>query len=131
MRLMLLALAAAVVALVLHAHVVGAAYSCCSDEQRGTVCTLAGSGDPNSLDSTNATKAAFYHPHSVALRADNSIIIVGSNEQRLRIDPLHASVRTMPYRCLKPVTNGLSELARRLGRCFTNTLSVGPPSRDV
>ena len=46
-----LTLVAAIVALLLHLHTVGATYSCCSEERRGTVCTLAGNGDPNSIDS--------------------------------------------------------------------------------
>ena len=88
------ALAAAIV-LLLHINISTATYSCCSEERRGTVCTLAGSGDTNSIDSPNASTAAIYWPVSVALFPPHSIVVAGHLEHRLRIIHHNGSVSTL------------------------------------
>ena len=92
-RALLLALAAAV-ALMLHVHISGATYSCCSEERRGAVCTLAGNGAADSIDSPNASTAAFNWPIAVALYPPN-IIVSASVEHRLRIIHHNGSVGTL------------------------------------
>ena len=86
-------LAAALVALL--TKITGATYSCCSEERRGTVCTLAGSGVADSIDSANALTAAFNWPSGVCLYPPNSIIVAGTNEHRLRIIHDNGSVSTL------------------------------------
>ena len=66
-------------------HISDATYSCCSEERRGTVCTLAGSGTANSIDSPNATTAAFYSPGAIVTYPPHGIIVGGYSENRLRI----------------------------------------------
>ena len=83
------------VALLLHIHTIGATYSCCREERRGTVCSLAGNGDPNSIDSPNASTAAIFTPVGVALYPPNSIVVAGTNEHRLRIIHHNGSVSTL------------------------------------
>ena len=85
----------AVVALLLHVHISDATYSCCSEERRGTVCTLAGNGDPNSIDSPNALTAAIYSPGGVVMYPPYGIIVGGYNEHRLRIIHDNGSVGTL------------------------------------
>ena len=87
-------LAAALVAAVLEVHMCGASYSCCSEEQRGTVCTLAGSGAAASIDSSNPTAAAINLPMGVALYPPHSIIVTGYNECRLRVIHHNGTVST-------------------------------------
>ena len=81
--------------LLLQADICGAAYSCCSEERRGTVCTLAGNGGRDSADSPTASTAAFYTPVSVALYPPSSIVVAGINEHRLRIIHHNGSVSTL------------------------------------
>ena len=88
-------LAAAVVAAVLQVHMCAASYSCCSEERRGTVCTLAGSGAGISIDSPNATAAAFNEPVGVALYPPHKIIVGGHNECRLRLIYHNGTVSTL------------------------------------
>ena len=90
-----LTLVAAVVALLLHVHISDATYSCCSEERRGTVCTLAGNGDPNSIDSPNASTAAIYSPGGVVMYPPYGIIVGGYNEYRLRIIHDNGTVSTL------------------------------------
>ena len=78
-----------------HVHIGSATYSCCSKERRGTVCTLAGSGAADSIDSPNATTAAIYEPTGVSLYPPSSIIVTGYNEHRLRIIHQNGSVSTL------------------------------------
>ena len=82
-------------ALLLHAHISGATYSCCSEERRGTVCTLAGNGDPNSIDSPNASTASIAGPVGVALYPPSSIIVTANLEHRLRIIHHNGTVSTL------------------------------------
>ena len=83
----------AAVALLL--HVCGATYTCCSEERRGRVCTLAGNGDSNSIDSPNASTAALLWPVGVALYPPNSIVVTVFSEHRLRIIHHNGSVSTL------------------------------------
>ena len=85
---------AATVVILLNIHICGATYSCCSEERRGTVCTLAGSGGPHSIDSPNASTAAFISPVAVAVYPPN-IIVSGNNEHRLRIIHGNGTVSTL------------------------------------
>ena len=85
---------AAAIAILLHIHTSGATYSCCSEERRGTVCTLAGNGAGTPLDSPNATMAAITRPVAVALDPPN-IIVSGYFEHRLRIIHHNGSVSTL------------------------------------
>ena len=82
-------------AVLLDIRTTGATYTCCSEERRGTVCTLAGSGDPYSTDSPNASTAAFYWPVGVTLYPPQSIIVTGQREHRLRIIHHNGSVGTL------------------------------------
>ena len=59
------------------------------------MCTLAGNGDPNSIDSPNASTAAIYKPAGVALYPPNSIIVSGCFEHRLRIIHHNGTVSTL------------------------------------
>ena len=87
---------AATVALLLQIDACGATYySCCSEERRGKVCTLAGSGGVVPLDGPNASKAAIYNPVSVTLYPPNSIVVAGTFEHRLRIIHRNGSVSTL------------------------------------
>ena len=79
----------------LHINICIATYSCCSEERRGTVCTLAGNGDPNSIDSPNASTAAIYWPIGVALYPPHSIIVTGQHEHRVRLIHHNGSVSTL------------------------------------
>ena len=81
----------------LHAHIStsGATLSCCSEERRGTVCTLAGNGDSNSEDGPNASTAAFYWPIGVALSPPHNIVVSGRMEHRLRVIHHNGSVSTL------------------------------------
>ena len=76
-----------------------ASYSCCNEERRGTVCTLAGSGTGASIDSPNPTTAAFYGPIGVTLYPPQSIVVAGytehSPESRLRVIHHNGSVGTL------------------------------------
>ena len=83
------------VALLICIRTIGATYTCCSEERRGTVCTLAGNGDPNSIDSFNASTAAIYTPIGFALYPPSSIIVSGHHEHRLRIIHHNGSVSTL------------------------------------
>ena len=83
------------VAAILLLHISGATYSCCSEERRGTVCTLAGNGDTNSIDSPNASTAAFNWPIGITLHPPSSIIIAEHFENRLRIIHHNGSVGTL------------------------------------
>ena len=88
-------LATALVALLPLPKITGATYSCCSDERRGTVCTLAGSGDADSVDSPNASKAAFNGPVGVGVRPAHGIIVSDSTGHRLRTIHQNGSVSTL------------------------------------
>ena len=88
-------LVAALVVAVLHVHTCDATYSCCSEERRGTVCTLAGSGAVASIDSPNATTAAINGPVAVALYPPHSIVVAGLNECRLRVIHHNGTVSTL------------------------------------
>ena len=90
-RALLLALA---FALMLHVHISSATYSCCSEERRGTVCTLAGSGASATTDSPNASAAAFNAPVAVAVDPPN-IIVSTFVAHRLRIIHHNGSVSTL------------------------------------
>ena len=72
-----------------------ASYSCCSEERRGTVCTLAGSGTGATTDSPNPTAAAFNGPFGVALYPPHRIIVVGHDECRLRLIHHNGTVSTL------------------------------------
>ena len=80
---------------VLLVHISDATYSCCSDERRGTVCTLAGSGTANSIDSPNATTAAFYSPGATVMYPPHGIIVGGQFEHRLRTIHDNGTVSTL------------------------------------
>ena len=88
------ALAAAIAAL-LCVQIGDATYSCCSKERRGTVCTLAGSGIADAVDSANASTAAFFHPSGIIVHTQRTIVVVGIHENRLRIIHLNGSVGTL------------------------------------
>ena len=87
-----LALVAAISVLL---HVSSATYSCCSEERRGTVCTLAGNGNQNSVDSSNASTAAFVLPVGIALYPPSSIVVSGRMEHRLRVIHHNGTVSTL------------------------------------
>ena len=72
-----------------------ASYTCCTEERRGTVCTLAGNGTADSINSPNASLAAFYWPIGVALSPPHNIIVSGHMEHRLRIIYPNGSVSTL------------------------------------
>ena len=92
---MLLALVAVLAAVLLfHVHISTATYSCCSEERRGSVCTLAGSSEAGSIDSPNATAATMNGPIAVSLYPPNSIIVSGYYEHRLRIIHHNGTVGT-------------------------------------
>ena len=93
-RIILLA-ASLATTILLHVHVSGATYSCCSEERRGTACTLAGNGATDSIDSPNASTAAIYWPIGIALYPPQSIIVTGYLEHRLRIIYHNGSVSTL------------------------------------
>ena len=87
---------AVIVGAVLQARICGASFSCCGEERRGTVCTLAGSGAGASLDSPNPTTAAFYGPIGVAVYPPHRIVVVGGREEnRLRVIYDNGSVSTL------------------------------------
>ena len=88
-------LTAALVAALLHVHLCDASYSCCSEERRGTVCTLAGSGASASIDIQNPTAAAFNGPVGVALYPPDRIIVGGYAENRLRVIHHNGTVSTL------------------------------------
>ena len=79
----------------LQVHMCNASYSCCSEERRGTVCTLAGSGTAISIDNPNAITAAINGPVAVALYPPHSIVVVGLNECRLRVIHHNGTVTTL------------------------------------
>ena len=83
------------VLLTLHLHISSSTYSCCSEERRGTVCTLAGNGAADSVDSSNASTAAIYFPHSIVVYPPNSIVVTGNYEHRLRIIHRNGSIGTL------------------------------------
>ena len=82
-------------AAVLQVHMCAASFSCCSEERRGTVCTLAGSGAVASIDSPIATTAAINAPVGVALYPPDRIIVGGHNECRLRVIHHNGTVSTL------------------------------------
>ena len=59
------------------------------------MCTLAGSGVADSIDSPNASKAAFYWPNGVAFSPPHTIIVAGEGEHRLRAIHHNGSVSTL------------------------------------
>ena len=83
------------VAVALLLHISDATYSCCSEERRGTVCTLAGNGDPNTIDSPNPSTAAIFAPVGVTLYPPHRIIVTANLEQRLRVIYHNGSVSTL------------------------------------
>ena len=89
-------LVAALVLAALQVHMCDASYSCCSEERRGTVCTLAGSGNGGiSIDSPNPTAAAISGPVGVALYPPDRIIVGGHDEGRLRVIHHNGTVSTL------------------------------------
>ena len=88
-------LLAVTIALLLHVHLSGATYSCCSEERRGTVCTLAGNGTNAPIDSPNASTGAIYGPIGLALYPPQSILVTGQLEHRVRIIYHNGSVGTL------------------------------------
>ena len=86
---------AAAVAVLIHIHISSATYSCCSEERRGTVCTLAGNGAASSIDSPNASTAAFYSPGAIVMYPPHGIIVGGYSENRLRIIHDNGTVSTL------------------------------------
>ena len=74
-----------------------ALYTCCSEERRGTVCTLAGSGIADSIDSPNASTAAINGPIGIAIQsaAPHSMFVAAHFEHRLRIIHQNGSVSTL------------------------------------
>ena len=82
--------------LLLHIHICGATYTCCSEERRGTVCTLAGSGAGGaSVDSPTAIMAAIFAPVSVVLYPSNRIVVAGHYEHRLRVIHHNGTISTL------------------------------------
>ena len=94
-RTVAIVLAVALVVVVPYVRPCRASYSCCSEERRGAVCTLAGSGAGATIDSSNATVAAINAPLGVALYPPHRIIVGGLNENRLRIIHPNGSVSTL------------------------------------
>ena len=88
-------LAVVLVFVLFRVHTCDASYSCCSEERRGTVCTLAGSGAVASIDSPNATTAAISSPLGVALYPPDRIVVVGHNERRVRVIHHKGTVSTL------------------------------------
>ena len=88
-------LAVVLVAVAVHVHTCDASYSCCSEERRGTVCTLAGNGASNSIDSPNPTSAAINSPLGVTLYPPQRIVVVGHNECRVRVIHHNGTVTTL------------------------------------
>ena len=82
-------------ALLLLVQICSATYSCCSEERRGTVCTLAGNGDANSADGPNASTAKLDGPYGVALYPLNAVIVTAFLEHRVRIIHHNGSVGTL------------------------------------
>ena len=89
---------------VLEVGICTATYSCCSEERRGTVCTLAGSGDPSSIDSPNANTAALYGPSGLAMMPPD-IIVSAYYEHRLR--RIHANGTVSTFAAGGPIGEGL------------------------
>ena len=69
--------------------------SCCGEGRRGTVCTLAGSGRADPIDSSNASAAAIDTPIGVTLYPPKSILVTGLYEHRVRIIHGNGSVGTL------------------------------------
>ena len=84
----------ALLVFVLLVHISSATYSCCSEQRRGTVCTLAGSGEALAIDSSNASTAAIFGPSRLALNSPY-IIVSGYYEHRLRIIHANSTVATL------------------------------------
>ena len=93
--LRVIVLAAAILAV----RMCAASYTCCSEKRRGTVCTLAGSGNAASIDSPNPTAAAISGPVGLALYPPHSIVVAGYNESspesRLRVIHHNGTVSTL------------------------------------
>ena len=87
-------LVVAIVAALLHLRMCAASCSCCSEERRGTVCTVAGSGTSATIDSSNATTAAISAPLGLALYPPDRVVVVGHNE-RLRVIHHNGTVTTL------------------------------------
>ena len=71
-----------------------ASYTCCSEDRQDTVCTLAGSGAAEYLDSPNASTASLDGPSGLALQPPNIIVSV-YYEHRLRIIHANGTVSTL------------------------------------
>ena len=79
---------------VLEVSICAATYSCCSEERRGTACTLAGNRAAATKDSPNASTAALNGPSGLAIIPPD-IIVSSYNENRLRRIHANGTVSTL------------------------------------